>query len=97
MKSKINCYDKRINNLYNENLQLNNLYFNNSKLYNYINEKSNWIKLFGIYNTKDYLIFYLFGFKITLKINEKNINKLAWWTPIKKWRMRFRNKFKSIN
>lgn len=39
---------------------------------------NNWIKLFGIYNTKDYLIFYLFGFKITLKINEKNINKLVW-------------------
>ena len=58
-----------------------------------IKYNNNWIKLFGIYNTKDYLIFYLFGFKITLKMNEKNINKLAWWIPIRKWRDNFRSKF----
>ncbi|WP_158639847.1 hypothetical protein [Brachyspira aalborgi] len=26
-------------------------------------------------------------------MNEKNINKLAWWIPIRKWRDNFRNKF----
>ena len=62
-------------------------------LRNYIDEKQNWIKLFGIYNTKDYLMFYLFGIKISLKINEKNINKLAWWIPVRKWRDNFRSKF----
>ena len=62
-------------------------------LRNCIDGKQNWIKLFGIYNTKDYLMFYLFGFKISLKINEKNINKLAWWIPVRKWRDNFRNKF----
>ena len=98
--------DNRINYLYNENLQLNNkinnLYFNNSelhKLYNStldeivkINEKQNWIKLFGIYNTKYYLIFYLFGIKISFKMNEEKVNKLAWWIPIRKWRENFKNK-----
>ena len=63
-------------------------------LRNCIDGKQNWIKLFGIYNTKDYLMFYLFGFKISLKINEKNINKLAWWIPVRKWRDGFRSKFK---
>ena len=63
-------------------------------LRNCIDEKQNWIKLFGIYNTKDYLMFYLFGIKISLKINEKNINKIAWWIPVRKWRDNFRNKFK---
>ena len=38
-------------------------------------------------------MFYLFGIKISLKINEKNINKIAWWIPIKKFRDKFRGKF----
>lgn len=54
------------------------LQYEHYKLRSKIKYNNNWIKLFGIYNTKDYLIFYLFGFKITLKINEKNINKLVW-------------------
>ena len=61
-----------------------------------INEKSNWIKLFGIYNTKDYLMFYLFGIKISFKMNENRVNKLAWWIPIRKWRDNFRNKMLNI-
>ena len=63
-------------------------------LRNCIDGKQNWIKLFGIYNTKDYLMFYLFGFKISFKMNENRVNKLAWWMPIRKWRDNFRNKFK---
>ena len=92
--------DNKINCLHNENLELKNkivnLYFNNTelyKLYNSIFEKQNWIKLFGIYNTKEYLIFYLFGIKISFKMNEERVNKLAWWIPIRKWRDGFRNKF----
>ncbi|MBS4762792.1 MAG: hypothetical protein KHX06_01870, partial [Brachyspira sp.] len=75
------------------NTKIIDLQYEHYKLRSKIKYNNNWIKLFGIYNTKDYLIFYLFGFKITLKMNEKNINKLAWWIPIRKWRDNFRNKF----
>lgn len=71
------------------------LQYEHYKLRSKIKYNNNWIKLFGIYNTKDYLIFYLFRFKITLKINEKNINKLAWCILIRKCRDNFRNKFKT--
>ena len=84
----------------NENLELknklDNLYFDNSSIRTSIikiNEKQNWIKLFGIYNTKDYLMFYLFGIKISFKMNENRVNKLAWWIPIRKLRDKFRIKF----
>lgn len=60
---------------------------------NEIKENKNWIKLFGIYNTNEYLIFYLFGIKITFKMNENRINNLAWWIPVRKLRDNFRNKF----
>lgn len=46
---------------------------------------------------KEYLIFYLFGIRFTIKMNEERANKLSSWIPIKKWRMRFSNEFKSIN
>ena len=58
-----------------------------------INENNNWIKLFGIYSTKEYLIFYFFGIKISFRINEQKVNNLAWWIPIRKWRDNFRSKF----
>ena len=90
-KEKYNYRDDIINYLIEENNEKESeIHY----LRNYINEKQNWIKLFGIYNTKDYLMFYLFGIKISLKINEKNINKLAWWIPVRKWRDGFRSKFK---
>ena len=41
-----------------------------------------------------YLIITILGLKITLKINEENINKIAWWIPFKNWRESFRGKFK---
>ena len=65
-------------------------------LQNYIDGKQNWIKLFGIYNTKDYLMFYLFGIKISFKMNEKRVNKLAWCIPVRKWRDNFRSKMLNI-
>ena len=95
---KLKEANNEIINLQNRNLDLQNNINNNLKelndsLINKINEKQNWIKLFGIYNTKEYLIFYLFGIKISFKMNEEKVNKLAWWIPIKKWRDNFRNKF----
>ncbi len=57
------------------------------------NAEHSIIKLFGIYNTRYYIHIYFFGIKITLKANEKNINKIAWWIPIRKWRDNFRSKF----
>ena len=89
-KEKYNYRDDIINYLIEENNEKESeIHY----LRNCIDGKQNWIKLFGIYNTKDYLMFYLFGIKISLKINEKNINKLAWWIPVRKWRDNFRNKF----
>ncbi|TXJ55897.1 glycosyltransferase family 8 protein [Brachyspira aalborgi] len=64
--------------------------------YNCKRYSENWIKLFGIYNTKDYLMFYLFGIKISFKMNENRVNKLAWWIPVRKWRDNFRNKMLNI-
>ena len=55
----------------------------------------NWIKFFGIYNNKEYIFIYIFFIKFSIKINEKNINKLAWCIPFKKLRENFRNKFRS--
>ena len=93
-KEKYNYRDDIINLLINENTDLNNkindLY---SKNLDKIDGHQNWIKLFGVYNTKEYLIFYLFGIKISIKMNEERVNKLAWWIPIRKWRDGFRSKF----
>ena len=61
--------------------------------YNCERYSGNWIKFFGIYNNSNYIFIYIFFIKFTIKINEKNINKLAWWIPIRKWRDNFRNKF----
>ena len=91
---KLKSANNDIINLQNRNLDLqNNIYELNNNLRKEINEKSNWIKLFGIYNTKDYLMFYLFGIKISFKMNDNRVNKLAWWIPVRKWRDGFRDKF----
>ncbi|WP_052768096.1 methyltransferase domain-containing protein [Brachyspira hyodysenteriae] len=74
------------------NMQLANIAKNNK-----INEillNSNWFSLFGISNNMDHLRLTLFGIKLTFKINEKIINKMAWWIPIKSLRNNFRAKFK---
>ena len=76
---------------------------------NYINNKKedlklniNWfsllsifgIQLFSISNNANYLRLTILGIKLTFKVNEKSINKLAWWIPIRNLRDSFRNKFK---
>ena len=68
--------------------KLNKLEVKDNKRYS-----ENWIKFFGIYNNKEYIFIYIFFIKFSIKINEKNINKIAWWIPIRKWRDKFRNKF----
>lgn len=57
----------------------------------------NWIKLFGIYNNRDYIFIYIFFIKFTIKMNEKNIKNISWWIPVKKWRDNFRKKFRRLN
>ena len=95
----------RTNDLYNISNDLynrtNDLYKKNNDLkeltnyeFNILYSNQNWIKLFGIYNTNQYIYILFFGIKLTLKVDEKQINKIAWWIPIKKWRDNFRAKFK---
>ena len=56
--------------------------------------KINWLPtVFGISNNKDTLRIIILFIKITIKMTEKTINKLAWWIPIRKWREDFRAKF----
>ena len=74
--------------LISKNIELEN------KLNAIIEENKNWIRLFGIYNNKNYIYIYIFGIKGVIKATEKNINKIAWWIPIKKWREAFKNKFR---
>ena len=64
--------------------------------YNCERYSGNWIKFLGIYNNSDYIFIYIFFIKFTIKINEKNINKIAWWIPVRKWRDNFRNKMLNI-
>ena len=54
----------------------------------------NWIKLFGIYNNREYIFIYIFFIKFSVRITEKNIKNISWWIPVKKWRDNFRNKFR---
>ena len=61
-----------------------------------VKENINWIKLFGICNNKNYIYIYIFGIKGVIRATEKNINKIAWWIPVKKWREAFRDKFRKF-
>ena len=64
----------------------------NRLIYNH--PKVNWLpSMFGIFNTKDRLTFVVFFIKITIKVTQKDIDKMAWWIPVRKWRDKFRAKF----
>ena len=52
------------------------------------------IQLFAVSNNAKYLRLTLLGIKLTFKVNKENINKIAWWIPIKSLRNNFRAKFK---
>ena len=76
-----------VNDLKNKN---NNLESENNKRYS-----ENWIKLFGIYNNREYIFIHIFFIKFSVRMTEKNIKNISWWIPVKKWRDNFRNKFRS--
>ena len=76
-----------VNDLKNKN---NNLESENNKRYS-----ENWIKLFGIYNNREYIFIRIFFIKFSIRMTEKNIKNISWWIPVKKWRDNFRNKFRS--
>ena len=99
-----------VNNLNNQLLQLNEtmeIKFNEQ--ISFINKKIeeiklniNWfsllsifgIQLFSISNNTNYLRLTVLGIKLTFKVNEETINRMAWWIPIKSLRNNFRGKFK---
>ena len=60
-------------------------------------DKNNKFALFKILNDREYLRLIFFGIKITFKINHENINKIAWWIPVRKWRDKFRSKFPNLD
>ncbi|WP_297208540.1 polysaccharide pyruvyl transferase family protein, partial [uncultured Brachyspira sp.] len=88
--------DDMINLLIEKNQQLNNENKQLSNKINYLANNINWLKFFGIYNSKNYIYIYLFGIKVTIKATEKNINMIAWWIPVKKWRESFKDKFRKL-
>ncbi|MEI0550861.1 hypothetical protein R4K89_11200 [Brachyspira intermedia] len=99
IQNNINKINQSYSILLNDNVNLQNR-FNElnqsySTLFNELKSNINWIKLFGIYNTKNTISIFLFGIKLTFELNENKINKLAWWIPIRKWRDNFRNKFQT--
>ena len=56
--------------------------------------KCGWFSVFNIYNNLDTLKIVIFGIKITIKISQENVENIAQFIPIRKWRNIFRNKFK---
>ena len=101
LNNDINVKNYSINNLNNELTNCNNTI-------KYINNKNeelklniSWfsilsifgIQLFSISNNANYLRLTVLGIKLTFKVNEGSINKIAWWIPIKSLRNNFRNRF----
>ena len=102
MEYSFNCANNTI-------ASLNNELSNRNNIINAINNKNkelklniNWfsllsifgIQLFAISNNVNYLRLTILGIKLTFKVNEESINKIAWWIPIKSLRNNFRSKFK---
>ena len=74
-----------IKNNKNEDLKLNINWFSLLSIFG--------IQLFSISNNSNYLRLTVLGIKLTFKVNEESINKIAWWIPIKSLRNNFRNRF----
>ena len=56
--------------------------------------KINWLPIiFGISNNGNTIRITILFIKITIKMTDEKINKMAWWIPIRKWRDKFRAKF----
>lgn len=63
--------------------------------YDDIRFRSNHLKLFGIYTSSKKLQIVIFGIRITIDaVDYRNISKIAWWIPVRKWREAFKNKFR---
>ena len=88
LNSDINIKNNTIDYLSNEieDLKLNVNWFSLLSIFG--------IQLFSISNNANYLRLTILGIKLTFKVNEKSINKIAWWIPIKSLRNNFRTKFK---
>ena len=88
LNSDINIKNNTIDYLSNEieDLKLNINWFSILSIFG--------IQLFAISNNANYLRLTILGIKLTFKVNEKSINKMAWWIPIKGLRNNFRSKFK---
>ncbi|WP_304332719.1 glycosyltransferase family 8 protein [Brachyspira innocens] len=55
--------------------------------------KINDVKCFGIYHNRNTLEIVIFFIKIRIEMSFKNINKIAWFIPVKKWREAFKRAF----
>ena len=67
------------------------------KIHDYedIRFRSNYFKFFGIYANSSKFQIVIFGIRITIDaVDYRNISKIAWWIPVKKWREAFKNKFR---
>ncbi len=68
-----------------DDIKLSNNWFNLLTILN--------IPFLCISNNSSYFRITIFGIKLTFRVNEESINKMAWWIPIKKWREAFSSKF----
>ena len=74
---------------------------NEYKKYNIKKINYNWFNLLSIFNINffsisnddKYIRITILFLKITFKINNEIIDKIAWWIPVRKWREAFRDKF----
>mgnify|MGYP004608117443 CR=1 FL=1 len=55
--------------------------------------KINDVKCFGIYHNRNTLEIVIFFIKIRIEMSFKNVNKIAWFIPVKKWREAFKRVF----
>ena len=55
--------------------------------------KINDVKCFGVYHNRNTLEIVIFFIKIRIEMSFKNVNKIAWFIPVKKWRESFKRAF----
>ena len=55
--------------------------------------KINDVKCFGIYHNRNTLEIVIFFIKLRIEMSFKNVNKIAWFIPVKKWREAFKRAF----
>ncbi|WIH87730.1 methyltransferase domain-containing protein [Brachyspira pilosicoli] len=75
---------------------------NNISIMEDIRLNTNWFNLLTIFNipflcisnNSSYFRITILGIKLTFRVNEESVNKIAWWIPVKKWRDNFRSRFK---